>query len=59
VGREVWRRIADSMFLDAASGFATPQPRRQFAAVRLKHARLATISLAVSAFSCASFVDSP
>lgn len=33
--------------------------RKQFAVVRLKYARLATLGLAVSAFSCASFVDSP
>lgn len=52
--------IDDSMFTDAGGPrLRYPPIAQQFAAVRLKHARLATLGLAVSAFSCASFVKSP
>jgi hypothetical protein len=56
---ESWTATDDSMSPDPVQRLRYPPTAQQFAVVRLKHARLATLGLAVSAFSCASFVDSP
>ena len=59
-GYERFDRRNDSMdWAHVRRVFATPQQRSQFAGVRLKHARLATVGLAVSAFSCATTLQKP